>query len=53
LLGAASSQLIGFIADGTAYPMIAVVLGAATLEMTAASLIWLARPGGKVPTRGW
>lgn len=48
LIGAASSQLTGFVGDGTAFPMISVVLGAATLEMMATGLVWLARPGGTI-----
>lgn len=41
-LGAATSQLTGLLADGTAYPMAAVVFGAATLEIIAAVLpLWL------------
>ena len=42
-LGAATSQLTGLLADGTAYPMAAVVFVAASLEMIAATLAWLAR----------
>jgi len=41
--GAATSQLTGLIADGTAHPMIAVVLGSATLEVIAGAIPWLAR----------
>lgn len=39
--GAASSELTGLIADGTARPMIAVVLGSATIELVAGVVPWI------------
>jgi DHA1 family bicyclomycin/chloramphenicol resistance-like MFS transporter len=41
--GATTSQLTGLIADGTARPMIAIVLGSATLEVVAGVIPWLVR----------
>ena len=41
--GASTSQLTGLIADGTAHPMIAIVLGSATLEVVAGVIPWLLR----------
>lgn len=48
--GAATSQLTGLLADGTAHPMIAIVLGSATLEVVAGVIPWLVR-SKKMPAR--